>query len=136
MVSDNASYLYDDSTAKLTARTDIQLVNAPMLGIYNSKGGVQLALDTSDSFDSSNFPSSQYPYAFETFGNNGTTPQGSSVTSSANHSLDDLTNGVPNAMTTYHNLLEIGKGNTFTGSDHYPIVGDYNIVSQPPASAL
>jgi hypothetical protein len=38
VAGDNASYLYDDSTASLASRIDIQLVNGPMLGIYNSQG--------------------------------------------------------------------------------------------------
>lgn len=128
---DNATYLYADSTALLTSRIDIQLPNAPMFAAYNSKGGVQLAPDTADPFDTSNFPAAQYPYAFETFGNNGSTPRNSSPTSAANHSLDDLTNTVPNASAVYTNLLLTGSGSTFTGSDHYPIVGDYNIVPPP-----
>jgi PKD repeat protein len=132
---DNASYLYGDSTASLTSRIDIHLVNGPMLSVYNGQGGTQLAPDTADPFDSSNFPSAQYPYAFETFGNNGSTPRGSSVTSSSNHSLDDLTNTVPNAATVYADLLLTGSGSTFTGSDHYPIVGDY-VVSAPSSPPL
>ncbi|MDB6016688.1 MAG: hypothetical protein JWR19_1177 [Pedosphaera sp.] len=128
---DNATYLYGDSTASLTSRIDIQLVNAPMLGVYNPQGGVQLAPDTADPFDSANFPSAKYPYAFETFGNNGTTPRSSSPTSAANHSLDDLTSTVPSAATVYADLLLTGSGTNFNGSDHYPIVGDYNIVPPP-----
>jgi PKD repeat protein len=128
VVGDNASYLYGDSTASLTSRIDIQLPNALMFGVYNSQGGVQLAPDTSDPFDTSNFPSAQYPYAFETFGNNGSLPRSSSVNSAGNHSLDDLTNTVPSAATVYADLRLTGSGSSFTGSDHYPIVGDYNVV--------
>ncbi|MEA3189172.1 MAG: hypothetical protein QOD99_3002 [Chthoniobacter sp.] len=135
VAADNARYLYNDSTSSLTSRIDSQLVNAPMLGVYNSQGGVQLAPDTSDPFDSSNFPAAQYPYAFETFGNNGTTPRSSSATNSANHSLDDLTNTVPNAATTLADIQLTAPGNSFTGSDHYPIVGDYNIVPPPAVVA-
>jgi hypothetical protein len=129
-VSGDATYLYDDSTSSATSRIDIQLMNAPMFGVYNSKGGVQIASDTNDPYDSSNFPSSQYPYAFEVFGNDGSTPRSSSVTNSANHSLDDLTN----ATTIKSYIQLVGSGSTFTGSDHYPIVGDYNIVipASPP----
>ena len=130
---DNASYLYGDSSTSLTSRIDIQLVNSPMLAVYNTQGGVQLAPDTSDPFDTSNFPSSKYPYAFETFGNNGTTPVGGAVNNSSNHSLDDLTTTVPNAATVYADLKLTGSGTRFTGSDHYPIVGDYNIL---PTTAL
>ena len=124
---DNAPYLYDDATYGLTSRIDIQLPNAPMFAVYNSQGGVQLAPDTLDPFDTSNFPSAQYPYAFEVFGNNGTTPENGISSNPNNHSLDDLTNTVPNAATVYNDLEELGSGSSFTGSDHYPVVGDYNI---------
>jgi len=133
---DNALYLYDDATYKLTSRIDIQLPNALMFGAYNSQGGVQLAPDTSDPFDSSGFPSSKYPYAFEVFGNNGTTPENGVSTNRNNHSLDDLTNTVPNATTIYNDLDELGSGATFTGSDHYPIVGDYNVVPTGPVAVF
>ena len=135
---DNARYLYADSTASLTSRIDMQLPNALMYAAYNSKGGVQLAPDTADPFDVSNFPAAQYPYAFETFGNNGSTTRSSTATSASNRSLDDLTNTVPSAATVYTDLLEAGTGsaNTFTGSDHYPIFGDYNIVMLPPATPV
>jgi len=127
---DNASYLYGDSTASLDSRIDIQLPNALMFSAYNSQGGVQLAPDKSDPFDTSNFPSAQYPYAFETFGNNGSAG-GGPATSPANHSLDDLTNTVPSAATVYADLQLTGSGSSSTGSDHYPIVGDYNVVPTP-----
>ncbi len=136
LAADNARYLYDDSTASLNSRLDIQLVNGPMLGVYNNQGGVQLALDTSDPFDSSGFPSAQYPYAFETFGNNGSTPRNGLPTNAANHSLDDLASTIPNAVTVYVDLVEVGSGSTFTGSDHYPVVGDYNVVPPPPAAPV
>ena len=139
VAGDNASYLYGDSTEgtyAMTSRIDIQLPNAPMFAAYNSQGGVQLAPDNRDPFDSSNFPSAQYPYAFEVFGNNGSTPRGSSPTSSANHSLDDLTNTVPSAATVYADLLLTGSGSSFTGSDHYPIFGDYNVVVPTPATPM
>jgi hypothetical protein len=121
----------------------VQLPNALMFAAYNSEGGVQIAPDTADPFDSLDFPFAKYPYAFETFGNNGSTPFGASSTSAANHSLDDLTNTVPSAATVYTDLLESGtsSGATFVGSDHYPIVGDYaivptNIVVMPPATPV
>ncbi|MDB6066801.1 MAG: hypothetical protein JWR26_3009 [Pedosphaera sp.] len=136
VAGDNAGYLYDDSTGSLTSRIDVQLMNAPMFGVYNSRGGVQLAPDTSDPFDTSNFPSSQYPYAFEVFGNNGSTLRSSAATNSANHSLDDLNSTVPSAATVKTDILLTGSGSTFTGSDHYPIVGDYNIVPPPPAAPV
>ncbi len=137
LASDNALYLYDDSTDSgsfcMTSRLDIQLPNALMFAAYNNQGGVQIAPDTNDPYDSSHFPSSQYPYAFEVFGNNGTTPRLSIVTTASNHSLDDLTNSVPSAATVYSDIVLTGSGSSFTGSDHYPIVGDYIVAA--PASA-
>lgn len=132
VAADNATYLYNDSTDSLGSRLDIQLVNAPMLGVYNKQGGVQLAPDTADAFDTLNFPSAKYPYAFETFGNNGSAPMSSATTSASNHSLDDLASTVPNSATTYAALELTGSGKTFTGSDHYPVVGDYQVVPAPP----
>ncbi len=129
VTGDNANYLYNDSTASLTSRIDMQLPNALMFAAYNSEGGVQLAPDLADPYDSANFPAAQYPFAFESFGNNGTVPHSGQPTSTANHSLDDL----PNSATVYGDLLLVGSGSTFTGSDHYPIVGDYNVVL--PATA-
>jgi hypothetical protein len=129
VAGDNASYLYSDSTSSLSSRIDIQLMNAPMFSAYNGRGGVQLAPAAT------NFPGAQYPYAFEVFGNDGTTPRKGSATNPANHSLDDLTNTAPSAVTVYAALLVTGHGSTFTGSDHYPIVSDYNIVPTPPPSS-
>ncbi|HSY17568.1 MAG TPA: hypothetical protein VK815_04500 [Candidatus Acidoferrales bacterium] len=135
---DNATYLYADSTSSLGSRIDMQLPNALMFAAYNGQGGVQLAPDTADPYDSANFPSSQYPYAFETFGNNGSTTRNSSSTSASNHSLDDLASTTPSAATVYTDLLEAGtgSGSTFVGSDHYPIFGDYNIVVLPPTTPV
>ncbi|HVM49701.1 MAG TPA: hypothetical protein VMU04_16865 [Candidatus Acidoferrum sp.] len=130
---DNASYLYGDSTGSLGSRIDIHLPNRLMFGVYNSQGGVQLAAAASSPFDSSNFPSAQYPYAFEVFGNNGSLPRSSAATNSANRALDDLTNTVPSAATVYADLQLTGSGSSFTGSDHYPIVGDYVVVPTSPA---
>jgi hypothetical protein len=131
---DNANYIYADSTASLGSRIDIQLLNARMFAAYNNQGGVQLARDTADPYDLSNFPASQYPYAFETFGNDGSTTLGSSPTSASNHSLNDLASTTPNAATVYTDLLEAGTGSptTFVGSDHYPIFGDYTVPSLVP----
>ena len=94
---------------------------------------MQLAPDTSDPFDTLNFPSAQYPYAFETFGNNGSTTRSNPVNSAGNHSLDDLASTIPNAATVYADIRLTGSGSSFTGSDHYPVVGDYNVVVPPPA---
>ena len=119
-----ASYLYTDSTDAGTftnsSRLDIQLVNSPML----NQPGLQLALDKSDPYDARSFPASQYPYAFEVFGNNGSTPRGAVATSSSNNSLLDLAN----ASTVLADLQQAGSGSTSTGSDHYPIVGDYSLL--------
>ena len=128
VAADNASYLYDDSTTVLASRLDVQLVNAPMLYAYNTAGGVQLAPDNSDPFDSESFPSASYPYALQVFGNNGSTTRHAAAASSSNHSLDDLLSTTPDAATVYADLQLTGSGDTFTGSDHYPIVADYNIV--------
>src|SRR5262249_24940551 len=68
----------------------------------------------------------------EVFGNNGSTPRSSSATSSSNHSLDELTNSMPGSATVYADIQLTGSGSTFTGTDHYPIVSDYNIVSPAP----
>jgi hypothetical protein len=133
-VAGDPTYLYGDETTALNSRIDIQLVNAPVLAAYNTQGGVQLAPDAADPFDTSNFPAGQYPYAFETFGNNGTTPRNAAANSSSNHSLDDLIGTVLNPTTVLGDIKLTGSGNHFNGSDHYPIVGDYNIVPVPPSS--
>lgn len=139
--TDIATYLYDDATEgsfSMSSRLDIQLPNALMFAAYNSNGGVQLAPDTADPYDVSNFPASQYPYAFETFGNDGSTIRGGTATDPSNHSLNDLTSTTPSATTVYTDLQEAGisSASTFIGSDHYPIFGDYNIVVPPPATPV
>lgn len=140
LVSDHATYLYDDSTDAgtyaTTSRLDIQLPNALMYGAYYNQGGVQLTPNTSDPYDVSNFPASQYSYAFEVFGNNGSVPYGDPVTQSGNTSVADLANTTPNSTTVINDIVEV-TGANFTGSDHYPIFGDYTIVvPQPPAAAF
>ncbi len=138
--SDNANYLYNDSTDSGTfatgSRLDIQLPNALMFAAYNSNGGVQMSPDTADPYDVSNFPAAQFPYAFETFGNNGSTPRGSAVTSTNNHSLSDLASTVPDTATVFADIQLTGSGANFTGSDHYPIVGDYIIVTPAPTTPV
>ncbi|MDR3460677.1 MAG: hypothetical protein P4N60_24875 [Verrucomicrobiae bacterium] len=139
--TDISTYLYNDATEgplTMSSRLDIQLPNALMFAAYNSKGGVQLAPDTADPYDVSNFPASQYPYAFETFGNDGSTTRGSTATDASNHSLNDLAGTTPDAATVYTDLQEAGTSSatTFVGSDHYPIFGDYNIVVPPPATPV
>jgi hypothetical protein len=139
---DVLTYFYDDATEgsfAMGSRIDIQLPNALMYAAYNPNGGVQLAPDTADPYDVSNFPAAKYPYAFETFGNNGSTPRGANSTSAANNSLNDLASTTPNAATVYTDLQEANDTGTsnfvdanFIGSDHYPIFGDYNIVVVPP----
>jgi hypothetical protein len=134
--SDSATYLYGDSTFSLGSRIDIQLPNALMFAAYNGQGGVQLAVDTADPFDALNFPAAQYPFAFETFGNDGSSPRSKASTNSSNHSLDDLNGGTPNAATVLNDIDELGSGSTFTGSDHYPIFGDYVVAPPPPTSIV
>ena len=139
--TDIATYFYDDATEgsfAMSSRLDIQLPNALMFAAYNRNGGVQLAPDTADPFDVSNFPAAQYPYAFETFGNDGSTTRSNAATYASNHSLEDLANTTPSAATVYTDLEEAGitSPNTFVGSDHYPIFGDYNIVMLPPATPV
>ncbi len=134
--SDNATWMYTQNTDNINARIDIQLPNQLMYDAYNTNGGVQIAPDDGDPFDPNNFPSSKYHYAFETFGNNGSTPLSGSSVNAANNSLDDLTNTVPNDSAVYAAMHLVNPGATFTGSDHYAIVGDYNIVvPQPVISA-
>jgi hypothetical protein len=133
---DNASYLYTETTSSITERLDVQLPNALMFAAYNANGGTQLAPDAADPFDVSNFPASQYPYAFEVFGNNGGTGRSNSVTSSSNHSVDDLNGGTPNAATAKSDILQTGSGSTSAGSDHYPIFGDYVVAPVPPSSIV
>jgi hypothetical protein len=138
-VADVVTYPYDDATEgsySMSSRIDIQLPNALMFAAYNNQGGVQLAPDTADPYDLLNFPAAQYPYAFETFGNDGSTTRGSVATDASNHSLTDLT--TPSAATVYADEQEAGTGSssTFVGSDHYPIFGDYLIVVPPTPPVL
>ena len=98
----------------------------------SAKPGVQLAPDFSDPY-TNNFPSSKYSYAYEVFGNNGTTAlNGLSNASGAsgNTSLSDLSN----ATTVLNDLMEPYSGNNseFVGSDHLPVVADYQVVGIAP----
>jgi PKD repeat protein len=136
----NSQYLCDDSTQSggfsTRSRLDIQLPNALMYRVYNSQGGVQIATNSSDPYDVSNFPASQYHYAFEVFGNNGSVPYGATVTYAGNTSLADLAGTTPSSSTLLNDMIEV-TGANFSGSDHYPIFGDYAIVvSQPPVAAF
>jgi PKD repeat protein len=138
--SDSTPYLYDETTQSgslaTSSRLDIQLPNALMYSAYNSKGGVQLTPNTSDPYDVSNFPASQYNYAFEVFGNNGSVPFGNPVTYAGNDSLADLATASPNSATLINDIVEV-TGANFSGSDHYPIFGDYTIVViQSPVAAF
>ena len=134
--SDHAQYLYDDSTQSgsfaTSSRLDIQLPNALMYGVYNTQGGVQIATNSSDPYDISNFPASQYHYAFEAFGNNGSVPYGDPVTYAGNTSLADMASTTPNSTTLISDIVEV-TGSNFSGSDHYPIFGDYAIVTSQSA---
>ena len=98
-----------------------------------SSPGLQLKPDTSDPFDALNFPSSQYPYAFEVFGNNGSTPRGArrDRAPAITRSRTSLMRG-----TVLGDIQQFGSGSTSTGSDHYPIVGDYIISGVPEPSSF
>jgi hypothetical protein len=115
--SSSWKYLYSESTTSLSARFDMQLVSGAML----NQPGLQLAPDTSDPF-TYNFPSSQYPYAYEIFGNNNTTALNGSTNASGNTSLSDLSN----AATIKADLMQP------SGSDHLPVVADYDLVGVSP----
>ena len=122
-----ARYLYTgDTQAGMytnSTRYDIQLVSSSML----SSPGLQLEPDTSDPFDALNFPSSQYPYAFEDVRQQRLDATGRVATSPTNNSLQDLAN----ASTVLGDIQQFGSGSNSTGSDHYPIVGDYALVGVP-----
>jgi hypothetical protein len=117
-------YLYSESSTSLNARFDFQLVSSAML----SQPGLQLAHDASDPF-TGNYPSSIYPYAYEVFGNNGTTALNGLTNSAGNTSLNDLSN----ASAVLNDLMEPYAGNNqqFVGSDHLPVVADYVIALLP-----
>jgi hypothetical protein len=115
--SSSWKYLYSESTTSLSARFDMQLVSGAVL----NQPGLQLAPDTSDPF-TNNFPSSQYPYAYEIFGNNNTTALNGSTNASGNTSLSDLSN----AATIKADLMQP------SGSDHLPVVADYDLVGVSP----
>jgi hypothetical protein len=130
----NATYLYTDATDSgsftNSSRLDIQLLSKSMYSAYGSTSGLQLAADTSDPFDTLSYPSAQYPYAFEVFGNNGSLPRGSVVTTSSNTSLNDLSSTALSPSTVLNDMIR--NSTAKTGSDHYPIVGDYNLVGLTP----
>jgi hypothetical protein len=123
--SSSTSYLYTESTTSPNARFDFQLVSGAML----NQPGLQLAPDTSDPL-TGNFPSSQYPYAYEVFGNNGTTALNGFTNAAGNTSLNDLAN----AQTVLNDMMEpySGNSNNFVGSDHLPVVADYVVSLHVP----
>jgi len=112
-------HLYSESTDTLNARFDFQLVSGAIL----NQPGLQLASDTSDPF-TNNFPSSKYPYAYEVFGNNGTTAVNAATSAAGNTSVGDLANGA----TVLNDLMQFNGSNQFVGSDHLPVVADYVLV--------
>jgi hypothetical protein len=123
--SGTLKYLYSESSTSLGSRYDFELVSSAVL----NQPGVQLAADPSDPF-TGNYPSSKYPYAYEVFGNNGTTAlNGLSNDSVHNTSLSDL----PNASAVLNDLMQPYSGNNqqFVGSDHLPIVADYDVTLLP-----
>jgi hypothetical protein len=114
-------HLYSQSTNSLGSRLDFQLVSNAVL----TQNGLQIAPDASDApYDT--FPSSKYPYAYEVFGNNGTTPAGGRTDVAANTSLSDLAN----ASDVKAALMQPSAGGT--GSDHLPVMADYNLVGVVP----
>ena len=120
--SNSWKYLYSESTTSPNTRFDFQLVSGAML----SQPGLQLAPDTSDPLSTGNFPSSKYHYAYEVFGNDGSTALNGHTNAAGNTSLSDL----PNATTILNDMMEpySGNGNEFVGSDHLPVVADYIVV--------
>jgi hypothetical protein len=121
--SDTWKYLYSESTDSLGGRFDMQLVSSAML----NQPGLQLAPDTSDPF-TGGFPSSKYPYAYEIFGNNGTTPRNGATNDAGNTSLADLAN----ASTVLNDLMQFDNDGNFVGSDHLPCVADYVLTGVSP----
>jgi hypothetical protein len=122
--SGSLNYLYSESTSTLNARFDFQLVTSAT----RNQPGLQLAADTSDPF-TGNFPSSKYPYAYEVFGNNGTTAL-NGVTNTTGTNGNTSVSDLPNASTVLADLMEpySGNGMQFVGSDHLPVVADYKLV--------
>ncbi len=115
------AYLYSHSTTSLNERLDLQLVSKATL----TQPGLQLATDTSDPYDAKNFPSSKYHYAYEIFGNDGSTPVDSASNLATNTAFADVTN--PSVVA--NDLMAP------SGSDHLPVVADYTIVTPEPACA-
>jgi hypothetical protein len=122
--SSTLKYLYSESTTSLSRRYDFELVTSAML----NQPGIQLAADTSDPF-TGDYPSSKYHYAYEVFGNNGTTSLSGLTNSTSNTSLSDLAN----ASTILNDMMEPYTGNNqeFVGSDHLPIVADFIVTLIP-----
>ncbi|HZZ42037.1 MAG TPA: endonuclease/exonuclease/phosphatase family protein [Tepidisphaeraceae bacterium] len=116
-------YLYSQSTTSLGSRIDLQLVSNPVL----TQPGLQLEKDTSDPY-TGNFPSSQYGYAYEVFGNNGSTALHAAVNSTSNTALNDLTD----PMKYLNALKNFDSNDDFVGSDHMPLVADYDLVGITP----
>ncbi len=125
--SSSWNYLYSESSTTLNARFDFQLVSNAML----NQPGLQLASDTSDPF-TGGYPSSKYPYAYEVFGNNGTTALNGAVNAAGNTSLSDLAN----ASTVLNDLKQFNSSSQFVGSDHLPVVADYVLVGLNPLAII
>lgn len=121
--SNTWKYLYSESTNSLSGRFDMQLISSAML----NQPGLQLAPDTSDPF-TGGFPSSKYPYAYEIFGNNGTTTLNGATNIAGNTSLSDLAN----ASAVLNALKQFDTNGNFVGSDHLPCVADYVLVGVNP----
>ncbi len=125
--SSSWNYLYSESSTTLNARFDFQLVSNAML----NQPGLQLAPDTSDPF-TGGYPSSKYPYAYEVFGNNGTTALNGAVNAAGNTSLSDLAN----ASTVLNDLKQFNSSSQFVGSDHLPVVADYVLSGVSPLGII
>jgi hypothetical protein len=117
----------DSNGGPLVHRYDLELVSGPMIG-STAQPGLQLASDTSDPYDPQDFPSKQYPFAYEIFGNDGTIPEGDNYDVAGNTALSDI----PNASALLAEMEPV------SGSDHLPVVADYKLVgvSVPEPSSL
>ena len=110
----------DSNGGPLVHRYDAEFVSGAMIGA-TAKPGLQRGPDTSDPYDPQDFPSKQYKFAYEIFGNDGTIPSGDSYDVAGNTALADIAN----ASTL------LAEMEPTSGSDHLPVVADYVVVSVP-----
>jgi PKD domain len=97
-----------ESVRSLHFRDDFQIMSSNVY--YGASGGLAYV-----------------PGTYHTYGNNSTTPEFSSVITSANNSLNTNLMASPyiSAAQCYTNL--------YGASDHYPVVADYTLPLSPPA---